>query len=345
MDCYRPAMTRARAPKSRKLSIPTADDLVVWTKRQRARLYGSLHPQANDPVVPTAAAAWAAVRELYGAPTLYELPEEADRTLERELVGLRRELATDVPPAKLNPRHEHLRVGLLRIEAEDDRGSWHRRIRLTAEAVVPLWVGIGGLAFASRVVWSESVNLSSVTCGDARRAFFQKGGGPADPLGRVELWWLYLRRSILAATPEHYDEARKVWRDAGVSPYTIAAAFCREPGEADELVARELKRKSPTYGSIVLLSAVTDPQLALQFARAQPLNYACGAEEHAFALVDNLGKQAAPVLIALLERVSSGGDARKALAAAAALADPDACAAALPGLTGPTKTVLSAALK
>lgn len=336
-------MTRARAPKPRPTPTPAAD--VVWTKRQRARLYGSLHPQANDPVVPTAAAAWSAVRGLYGAPTLYELPEDADRAGERELAELRRELASDRPPAKLTPRREHLRVGLLRTEAEDDRGSWHRRIRLTAEALVPLWVGVGGLAFASRVVWSESVNVAGVTCGAARRAFLLKNGGPADPLGRVELWWLHLRRSILAATPTDYDEARKVWRDAGVSPYTIAAAFCREPGEADQLVARELRRKSPTYGSIVLFSAVTDPQLALRFARAQPLNYACGAEEHAFALVDNLGKRAAPALIALLERVSSGGDARKALAAAAALADPDACAAALPGLTGPTRTVLNAALK
>ncbi len=336
-------MTRARAPKTKPAPTPSAD--VVWTKRQRARLYGSLHPQANDPVVPTAAAAWSAVRDLYGAPKLYELPEEADRTLERELAELRRELASDRPPAKLTPRREHLRAALLQIEAEDDHGRWHRRIRLTAEAVVPLWVGIGGLAFASRVVWSESASVASVSCGDARRAFFLKNEPPADPLGEVELWWLYLRRSILAATPEHYDEARKVWRDAGVSPYKIAAAFCREPGEADELVARELKRKSPTYGSIVLLSAVTDPQLALKFARAQPLNYACGSEEHAFALVDNLGQRAAPVLLALLERVSSGGDTRKALAAAAALADPDACAAALPGLTGPMKTVLTAALK
>jgi len=338
-------MTRTRAPKHKPVPTPPADDLVVWTKRQRARLYGSLHPQANDPVVPTTAAAWSAMRDLYGAPTLYELPKEADRTLERELAEIRRELAADKPPAKLTPRREQLRVDLLRTEAEDDRGSWHRRIRLTAEIAVPLWVGIGGLAFASRVVWSESVDVASVSCGDARRAFLLKEGGSADPLGRVELWWLYLRRSILAATPAHYDEARKVWRDAGVSPYTIAATFCREPGEADELVARELKRKSPTYGSIVLLSAVTDPQLALRFARAQPLNYACGAEEHAFALVDNLGRLAAPVLIALLERVRSGGDTRKALAAAAALADPDACAAALPGLTGPTKTTLSSALK
>lgn len=337
-------MTRARAPKIRKPSPTTAAPDIVWTKRQRARLYGSLHPQPSDPVVPGAAAAWSAVRDLHGAPRLYELPEEADRKGERELVEIRRELAADDPPAKLTPRREHLRAALLMIESEVDH-PWHRRVRLTAEALVPLWVAIGGLAFASRVVWTASVSLASVSCGDARRAFLLKEGGPADPLGRIELWWLYLRRSILAASPAHYDEARAVWRDAGVSPYTIAAAFCREPGEADKLVARELARKAPAYGSIVLLSAVTDPQLALRFARAQPLNYACGAEEHAFALVDNLGKQAAPVLIALLERVSSGGDTRRALAAAAVLADPDACAAALPGLTGPTRTTLTAALK
>lgn len=339
-------MSRARATTTRKpRSTRAAEDHVVWTKRQRARLYGSLHPQPNDPVVPTPAAAWSAVRDLYGTPALYELPKEADRAIEREFAALRVELRSDNLPVSVAPRREQLRLALLVNEGEGGPNRWHRRIRLAAESLVPLWVGIGGLAFASRVVWTEGPSVGSISCGDARRAYVARPVEPTHPLGQVELWWLYLRRSILAATPAQYEEARQIWRDAGVSPYILAATFCREPGEADVLVAKELSRKSPKYGSIVLLSAVTDPQLALRFARAQPLNYACGAEEHAFSLVDNLGRRAAPVLIALLEHVSSGTDTRRALAAAAALADPDACAAALPRLAGSAKTALATALK
>ncbi len=315
---------------------------VVWTKRQRARLFGSLHPQPSDPAAPTREAAWRGLCDLYGAPELYALPDEADRRAEKVLGELRAEFRG--APTTSTPGRELLRLGLLMNEGESST-DYYKNFKAVTEALVQFWVGHAGLEFASRVVWTPGSSGGGVRCGDARRAFVARGSDAEQALGRTELWWLHLRRAILAASPAVYEASRRVWLDAGADKFAVAATFCRAPDEAHALVAKELARKSVGYGSIVLLSALTDPQLALRFARAQPLNYACGAEFHAFALVDNLGAAAAPVLLALLERVSSGTDARRALAAAAVLADPAACKAALRGLAGPAATSLATALK
>jgi hypothetical protein len=284
---------------------------IVWTKRQRARLFGSLHPHPVDPAAPTREAAWRGLCDLYGAPELYALPDDADRRAEKVLGELRAEFRG--APTTSTPGRELLRLGLLMNEGESST-DYYKNFKAVTAALVHFWVSHAGPGFASRVVWTAGSCGGGVCCGDARRAFVAKGSAGEDrALGCTELWWLHLRRAILAASPAEYEGSRRVWVEAGADKFAIAATFCRSPDEAHALVARELARKSIHYGSIVLLSAITDAELALRFARAQPLNYACGAEFHAFALVDNLGAAAAPVLLALLERVSSGTDARRAL--------------------------------
>lgn len=317
---------------------------VVWTKRQRARLFGSVRPQAGDAGLGDWETAWATLRGLYGAPELYTLPEDADRKVERALEEVRAEFRTGQLPAKSTPERERLRLSLLMYEGESSR-EYYKNLKAVTGELVALWTGRWGLEFASRALWTPGVSCGSVTCGDARRTFAMKGQQAADPLGREELWWLHLRRGILAATPEEYEAVRGLWRELKVHEYVCAATFCRSPEAAHKLVARMVDRGTIPWSSIVMLAAITDAELALRFARAQPLNYACGADYYAFHVVDNLGAAAAPVLLALLERVSSGGDARRSLAAAAVLADPAACRAALPKLKGPAKTVLAAALK
>lgn len=336
-------MARATAGKVSAAKPTAGRGGVVWTKRQRARLFGSLHPQPGDPAAPTREAAWRGLCDLYGAPEVYALPDEADRRAEKVLGELRAEFRG--APRTSTPGRELLRLGLLMNEGESST-DYYKNVKAVTAGLVEFWVSHAGLEFASRVVWTPGECGGGVRCGDARRAFVAKGSVAGEQaLGRTELWWLHLRRAILAASPAVYEDTRRVWLGAGADKFVVAATFCRAPDEAHALVAKELARKSVGYGSIVLLSALTDPQLALRFARAQPLNYACGAEFHAFALVDNLGAAAAPVLLALLERVSSGTDARRALAAAAVLADPAACKAALRGLAGPAATSLATALK
>lgn len=323
----------------------TTTGTITWTRRQRARLFGTLHPHPLDPAPVGPDAAATTLCELHGAPKLYELPTEADRAAEPVLAELRRELASATPPTRpTTPERELLRCALVLAEGQAE-APWLRKIEAGAGALVPLWAGLWGLAFASRVVWSPGPAIGGVSSGDARRSYVMRGRPPDRPLGHTELWWLHLRRAILAASPGEYEAARAAWRAAAVDPLVTAATFCREPGEADKLLTRELTRNMTRSASVPLLSAVTDPKLALRYALAQPLNHACAAEFHAFHLVDNLGPAAAPVLVALLERISSGTDARRAVAAAAVLADRDVCEAARRQLTGPAATALGTALK
>lgn len=336
-------MARATASKTSAANTTAGTGGIVWSKRQRARLFGSLHPQQIDPVTPDGVTAWHMLRDLYGAPNLYALPPEADRAAERILGELREEFRSATPPATSTPERELLRLGLLLLEGGSSPD--HKNFKVVIESLVPFWAGCWGPGFASRIVWTPGPSLGSIRAGDQRRAYLARRNTGNQTLGRLELWWLHLRRAILAASPEAHDEAHRVWHDAGADEFARAATFCRSPADAHALVAKQLAHKSIAMNSIALLSAIDDPQLALRFAQSQPLNYACGAELHAFHLVDNLGPAAAPVLLALLERVSSGTDARRALAAAAVLADPVTCKATLPKLDGPAATSLAAALK
>ncbi|MBL9101437.1 MAG: hypothetical protein JNL82_10800 [Myxococcales bacterium] len=334
----------AKKTTTAKVATGTAGG-VVWTARQRARLFGSLHPQAGDPGAPDGDEAWATLRGRYGAPKLAATSDEADRAAEKVLASLRAEFKSARAPSTSTPARESLRIGMLLHEGES-AADYDKNRRPSIAALVAFWIGAWGLEFASRVVWTRGRSQGVIYSGDARRTVVLKGGeAEAHAPGCYEPYWLLLRRSILAASPEEYEATRALWESLGVAEYVRAATFCRSPEAAHKLAVKALRRGAAAYGSVVLLSAITDPALALRLACGQPLNYACGAELHAFHVVDNLGAAAAPVLLALLERVMSGGDARRALAAAAVLADAGLCRARLAALEGPARTTLAAALK
>jgi len=110
-------------------------------------------------------------------------------------------------------------------------------------------------------------------------------------------------------------------------------------------VVRPVAPGGPYYpgGNLAdLLSGVFDPELVMAVALGLPLNYACAAPPHAFNLVDNVGSAAAPALIEMLRRISSGD--RQPLADAAVLADAEYALSALPAMEGPAKTALGKAV-
>jgi hypothetical protein len=161
---------------------------------------------------------------------------------------------------------------------------------------------------------------------------------PGDSLARNQpRYWLHLRRH-LARDPEGARQALEglvfseskgasSWGDPPDRRPKHEAAVLHGDAEATRRLAiEEMEQcKRPSHGSIILFYSLTDPEVALRFAKAQPLNFATAAGPFAFQVVDNLGAKAAPVLVALLERVSSGPDTRQALAQAAVLADAAYC--------------------
>ncbi|HEY3451830.1 MAG TPA: hypothetical protein VGK67_36065, partial [Myxococcales bacterium] len=196
-----------RAPS--KVPSSAEKDGIVWTRKQREKVFGSARPLSIDVVPPTLEAAWAGICELYGKPELYPLPKEADRKVEKVLAELRAEMQGGACPSTTTLERERLRAHLLEHEGmlpcPQRKATGH-----TAAAMVPFWAGLEGLAFAVRMVWTPCVQgMGGASCGEARRTWGERTKGPLGEL-RNDAWWLNLRRQALAAPAGEYDEAVRV---------------------------------------------------------------------------------------------------------------------------------------
>ncbi len=292
---------------------------VRWTAAARARLFGSRRPIAELDAAPlNLGEAWARLRRSSGSEP-GPAPFDADPKLEKLVATVRKELEAAKPPAKTTLEREELRAGLALYECDAPRVT-------TVSALVAFWVGHQGLAFAVRRLWSPMrFAFGAEVSDDAQRLTVEDMGRLAPLVSQerpAEPWWLALRRHALAASDDECAAALEAARELSVSPVILAATFCRDPKAADALAAKE-KGSNASMDSVHLLGAVSKPQLALRLARKQ-LYGSQGAEHHAFHLVDNLGRDAAPVLLALLEDPPDAAAAR-CFAEAAVLADAEAC--------------------
>ncbi|MGC4119413.1 MAG: hypothetical protein QM765_33570 [Myxococcales bacterium] len=343
---------------AKKTAAAAAQKLgVIWTKAQRKRVFGSVEPLAIDEPPMSRDEAWAELHSRYQKAHLFRGKVDTHARTEKVLEALAGELLQDTPPKlTADPLREFLRYQLVADEAELPKERWDVRRHRVLEACLALWDAELGLPFAAElVVRTFPVGCGLVTCGDERRVTVKVGGDVSSQVAVTgDMPLLLLRRRVLAAAPEAYAAAQTKCQEIVGGPFAkermgLLNVFCRDPRELHDLVAKFAKpvtagsgpgRHAPNLSQ--LLSGIFDPELAATLARSVAHNYASLAPPHAFNLVDNLGKAAAPVLVELLERVSSGD--RQPLADAAALADIEVARAAVLRLNGPAKTALGKAI-
>ncbi|MGC4119694.1 MAG: hypothetical protein QM765_35005 [Myxococcales bacterium] len=314
---------------------------VSWKTVQRKRVYGSVEPLVIDPKPLTKEEAWAALHARYSKVKLYKGNHQTLPQHEKMLSELREELRQKtVPGLKADPLRELMRFHLAATEVELPKERWNARHGAVIEACLALWTEAFGLPFATEMLLREfKIGIGSISCGDEHRVTTHAEKDASTSLGSSNTsHWLLLRRQVLAASKDAYDAAKARCEEILGGPLSkkqplLLNVFCRDPGELHDLVAR-LVQPVPAGGNSYpapnladYLSGVFDPELARRIAFGLPLNYACAAPAHAFDLVDNLGQAAAPALVEMLRRISSGD--RQPLADAAALADLEVARAAV----------------
>ncbi|AKF11131.1 hypothetical protein [Sandaracinus amylolyticus] len=318
-----------------------SSERLAWTRAQRKKLRGPLHPHPLDPKdrTPTLDASWRTLVEWFraGARLRRRPAAGAMPALRESIARVYASFESDALPASFDHADEMARAAIALVDREHP-DLHDARIQ---SALVGLWAQTAGAAFTVELLARESGFLT---------------GGVYSPMTYFELelvlpsaglrtfslrdasWWSTLRPYVVALDPrsEAYVAARaaaetvRATADAATRA-GCALAFPREPewaaADAHEWLSRVQHGALPwAPDSWAILASLDDADLAQQLAEAAGPQWGHLAAGYAFDMVDVLGARAAGPLAALLE-LPRGAPARKTFVAALVLADPGAARA------------------
>lgn len=348
-----------------KASVAAGGDGLAWTRSQRKKLRGPLHPHPLDPKdrAPSAHAHWVAlVARFREGKSLRRRPAEAPTAALRERVArVYAGFESGAIPEVRDREEELVRAAIAWFDHEDP----HVRDDHIERALVGLWARLGGAAFAVEMIARESAGFGVYGTYSPRHSFEVELRLPsrechAFALRRVE-YWSALRPYVVDMNPasEEYRAARAAADAArgGGDPWLrggVALAFPRERGWSAEEAERGAARMAAQKVWLVdgcwpALGSLADPALAQRLADCavgpQPnANYTQIAAEYALDMVDVLGPAAAGPLATLLRGASRGAE-RSLFASALVLASPDAARDALETIEpAPARAALAKAL-
>jgi hypothetical protein len=338
-----------------KASGATGEDGLAWTRSQRKKLRGPLHPHPLDPKdrTPSAHTHWhALVARFRAGKSLRRRPAQAPTSALRERVArVYAGFESGEIPDVRDHDEELVRAAIAWFDHENSQvrdGSIER-------ALVGLWARLGGAAFAVEVIARESAGFEVGGTYSPMNYFevellLPRRECPAFALRRVE-YWSALRPYVVEINPasEEYRAARAAAAAArgGGDPWLrsgVALAFPRERDwsaeEAERGAARMAAQKGwPVDGCWPALASLADPALAQRLAdcAAGPhpgANYTHIAADYVLDMVDVLGPAAAGPLATLLRGAFRGAE-RSLFASALVLASPDAARDALETIEPP----------
>ncbi|HEU4411135.1 MAG TPA: hypothetical protein VFS43_38135 [Polyangiaceae bacterium] len=338
-------------------------DGLAWTRAQRKRLRGPLHPHPLDPPgrPPSGEACWQALVERYRGEAPWrqrgnEGPTEAIRASDARV---RASLEAGEAPGELAAGDEFVRAAIALYDHLNGAPPPDGRVE---RALVGFWVGAAGLPFAIEMLAGEAGFATSGVY--SPMTYFRLDLlAPTANAGafrvQSEIFWCALRAHVVAL-PEGdaryaaaLEAAEAAWARGGdATRVGCALAFPREPRWAAEVATDALAR--PARGDFwwaskrcCVLASLADLAIADEFTAAlaqPPGSWAHLVADYALDLVDVLGARAAGPLATVL--ASAGlAPARRALAAALVLASPESARATAARLAaGPAHAALTAAL-
>lgn len=322
--------------------VTVEGDGLAWTRAQRKRLRGPLHPHPLDPRDRTASGPqhWTElVGRFRAGRSLRRRPAQAPTKALRERVErVYADFESGALPEKFDRDDELVRAAIARFDHEDPSP----RDGTLERALVGFWARNAGVAFAVGMIAKEAE--FGVTGRYSPRIFFEVDltavtrEEPGFVVQTVE-HWSALRPYVveLQVDSDEYRAARSAALEARTHgiPWmasAVALAFPRETGWAAEDVAAGVARlrastswqPDPCWPALASLAdAALAQQLAELAAGPRPdANYAHFAAAYALDLVDVLGPAAARPLATMLPAATQA-PVRRALAEALVLASPE----------------------
>jgi len=294
---------------------------IRWTKTHRKKLAGVRHPHRSDPPVafPDPASGWAWLRERHAECVAAGSDLSATPEYQSGLDRVVAELASERPPSGLTPELELYRATLSMLEGV---GCYALQTE-AMQALLAVWSGEGpafvvsmaeavaSFGYLGTYGGGSSLRLEPVEPNPYGHKHHVRILGPSSFEGhylQALRGWLFrldeadFQEALAAAAPIREALRASGERELRESATLLSWAFSRDPAWAVEDVEAALAGELHDMHAPQLLASLTDPVLALRFAKEGSFGFIFPFLASAHDLMESLGDDALAVLEVLRAR-------------------------------------------